>query len=49
MQQGGGICPQILRISHEYHIKAFKIVKKNQLVTRQKINPYFQNQNGLWH
>ena len=29
MQQGGGICPQILRISHEYHIKAFKIVKKN--------------------
>ena len=38
MQQGGGICPQILRISHEYHIKAFKIVKKNQLVTRQKLS-----------
>ena len=38
MQQGGGICPQILRISHEYHIKAFKIVKKNQLVTGQKLS-----------
>ena len=37
MQQGGGICPQILRISHEYHFKAFKIVKKNQLVTGQKL------------
>ena len=34
----GGICPQILRISHEYHIKAFKIVKKNQLVTGQKLS-----------
>ena len=33
----GGICPQILRISHEYHFKAFKIVKKNQLVTGQKL------------
>ena len=38
MQQGGGICPQILRISHEYRIEAFKIVKKNQLVTGQKLS-----------
>ena len=38
MQQGRGICPQILRISHEYHI-AFKIVKKKkQLVTGQKLS-----------
>ena len=37
MQQGGEICPQILRIWHEYHIKALKIVKKKSTCDREKI------------
>ena len=38
MQQRGGLCPQILRIWHEYHIQVLKMVKKKQLVTGRKFS-----------